>query len=85
MIPYLPYFIIGGFIGVLASFAPATRKHLGILLNLVLGVAGAWLAGTLVPGGSSGDGIDLTSLLIASAGAIVLIGVGDILIGGRLR
>lgn len=85
MIPYLPYFIIGGVIGVLASFAPATRKHFGILLNLILGVAGAWLAGNLIPGGSSGDGISLTSALIASAGAIVLIGVGDMLIGGRFR
>ncbi len=65
--------IIGGFIGWLASIVMKTNAQMGMIANLVVGVAGSllgfWLAGRL--GLATGGGF--VRFLVALAGAVLLI------------
>jgi uncharacterized membrane protein YeaQ/YmgE (transglycosylase-associated protein family) len=65
--------VIGGVIGWLASIVMKTNAQMGILMNVLVGVGGAfvgrWLAGVLNI--SAGGG--LGPYLIAFGGAVVLI------------
>ena len=65
--------IIGGFIGWLASIVMKTNAQMGMIANLVVGVAGSllgfWLAGHL--GLATGGGF--VRFLVALAGAVLLI------------
>jgi uncharacterized membrane protein YeaQ/YmgE (transglycosylase-associated protein family) len=70
--------IIGGLIGWIASKIMGTDPQQGILLNIVVGIVGALLAGflinPLIGGGNivSGD-FSISALLVSLVGAIVLI------------
>jgi uncharacterized membrane protein YeaQ/YmgE (transglycosylase-associated protein family) len=67
--------IVGGVVGWLASIVMKTNAQMGIFANVVVGILGSmlgfWLAGLL--GLEAYGGI--ARLLVAIAGAVVLIGV----------
>lgn len=82
--------IVGGLIGWVASTVMRTDAQQGVLLNIVVGIAGALLAGLLITpligGASITDGaLDIGSILISLLGAVVLLGVVNLLRRGRLR
>jgi uncharacterized membrane protein YeaQ/YmgE (transglycosylase-associated protein family) len=71
--------VIGGIVGWLASMVMKTNAQMGIIANIVVGIAGSflgfWLAGTL---GVAGDGMVLR-WIIAVVGAAILIGILKVL------
>ena len=62
------WLVVGGLIGWLASIIMRTDAQQGILLNIVVGVVGAFLAGLFVGGGSINQ--DQHPLVIAWRGRI---------------
>ena len=74
--------IIGGIAGWIAE--KLMHAHMGVLMNIVLGICGAVLGNfllTLIFGATAG-GI-VWQLIIAVVGAAILIAIGRALFGGR--
>jgi uncharacterized membrane protein YeaQ/YmgE (transglycosylase-associated protein family) len=74
----LIWLILGGVIGWLASIVMKTGAQQGVMLNIVVGVAGAafggWLMSPLTGAGSIGQGdFNPFALLVALIGAVVLL------------
>ena len=84
--------IMGGIIGWLASKVMNTDAQQGIFLNIVVGCVGSllgkWLFGMFM-GGNGGlglrDGIDIPSLAVAFVGALVLLGIVNLIRRGSIR
>ena len=81
------WLIVGGIIGWLASMIMRTDAQQGILLNIVVGIVGAFIGGYIMDffGVEVEAGFNFTSLLVAILGAIVLLYVIGLLRGGRRR
>jgi uncharacterized membrane protein YeaQ/YmgE (transglycosylase-associated protein family) len=82
--------IVGGIIGWVASMIMRTDAQQGVLLNVVVGIVGALLAGfiitPLVGGASITDGaLNITSILVSLLGAIVLLAIVNLVRRGRVR
>lgn len=73
----LVWIILGGLAGWLASKLMKTDAEQGILANIVIGIAGAFIGGFLVSlfGGSGVTGLDPYSLIVAVLGAVVLLAI----------
>lgn len=82
---FILYLIMGGVLGWLASIIMKTDGQQGIFLNVIVGIVGAFLAGLVVGGGSIGTGITLTSILASLIGAVVLLGIVNLVRRGRVR
>jgi len=71
------WLIVGGVVGWLASMVMKTDAQQGILLNVVVGIVGAfiggWLIGPLVGAGSINDGFSIMSFVVSLVGAIILL------------
>ena len=70
------WIIIGGLAGWVASKIMGTDAQQGIILNIVVGIVGAFLAGWLLPmaGVSIGAGI-VGAIIHALIGAIILLAI----------
>ncbi|WP_373476085.1 GlsB/YeaQ/YmgE family stress response membrane protein [Sphingorhabdus sp.] len=82
--------IVGGILGWLASMIMRTDGQQGILLNVVVGVVGAVLAGYLLTpflGGApiTSGAFDIKSLAVSLLGAVVLPGVVNLVQRGSVR
>jgi uncharacterized membrane protein YeaQ/YmgE (transglycosylase-associated protein family) len=74
------WLIIGGIIGWLASLIMRTDSQQGIVLNIVVGIIGAVIAGLLVGGGiTPGDPLDLTNILWSLVGAVILLAIVNLI------
>jgi uncharacterized membrane protein YeaQ/YmgE (transglycosylase-associated protein family) len=71
----LAWIILGGLAGWIASLLMKTDAQQGILLNIVVGIVGAFLGGMLFSflGGDGVTGFNLYSLLVAILGSVVFI------------
>jgi uncharacterized membrane protein YeaQ/YmgE (transglycosylase-associated protein family) len=73
------YLIAGAIVGYVASRIMHTNSQQGLLLDIVVGVVGAFLAGyfisPLVGVGTINDAITLPTLLVSLLGAVVLLAV----------
>ena len=82
--------VVGGLIGWVASMIMRTDGQQGILLNIVVGIVGAVLAGFLVTpliGGApitSGE-ISIQSVLVSLVGAVVLLAIINLFRRGAVR
>ena len=82
--------IVGGIISWLASLFMKTDAQQGILLNIVVGIVGALIAGFLlnpmIGGGNimAGD-LSMSSILVSLLGAVVLLAVVNLFRRGRVR
>lgn len=82
--------VVGGIIGWLASIIMRTDAQQGIVLNVVVGIVGALVAGFLLTplvGGvpiTSGS-LSLSSILISLVGAIVLLAIVNLVRRGSVR
>jgi uncharacterized membrane protein YeaQ/YmgE (transglycosylase-associated protein family) len=87
---FIIWLIVGGIIGWLASLIMRTDAQQGVLLNIVVGVIGALLAGWLITplvGGATinqGD-FSVSGLIISLLGAIVLLAIVNLFRRGRVR
>ncbi|WP_380875889.1 transglycosylase [Sphingomonas sp. DBB INV C78] len=80
------WLVIGGVLGWLASIVMRTDAQQGIFLNIVVGIVGAFLAGLVVVGGSINNaGIDTRSLIASFIGALVLLGIVNLVRRGTVR
>lgn len=71
----LAFLILGGIAGWIGSIVMKTDASQGIILNIVVGIVGAFIGGMLFNflGGDGVTGLNLYSLLVATIGAIVLL------------
>lgn len=82
--------IVGGILGWLASIVMRTDGQQGILLNVIVGIIGALLAGfilnPLIGGGNimAGD-FSVSSLLVSFLGAVVLLAIVNLFRRGSVR
>ena len=82
--------VVGGLIGWVASMIMRTDGQQGIVLNVVVGVIGAILAGLLITpliGGApitSGE-ISIQSILVSLLGAVVLLAIINLFRRGTVR
>lgn len=82
--------VVGGILGWLASIVMRTDGQQGLLLNIVVGIVGALLAGFLlnpmIGGGNIMSGnFSATSLLVSFLGAVVLLAIVNLIRRGSVR
>ena len=83
------WLIVGGIVGWLASLIMRTDGQQGILLNVVVGIVGALLAGfivsPLVGVGTINSGLSIGTFLVSLLGAVVLLAIVNLFRRGRVR
>jgi uncharacterized membrane protein YeaQ/YmgE (transglycosylase-associated protein family) len=80
------WLIIGGIVGWLASIIMRTDAQQGILLNIVVGIVGAFIGGLIFSRGDINDApLDLTSFLVSLVGAVILLAIVNLFRRGRVR
>ena len=82
--------IVGGVIGWLASIVMRTDGQQGIILNVVVGIVGAILAGYVITpliGGApiTSGALDIRSLISSFLGAVVLLAIVNMVRRGSPR
>jgi uncharacterized membrane protein YeaQ/YmgE (transglycosylase-associated protein family) len=85
----LVWLIVGGVVGWLASIIMRTDAQQGILLNVVVGIVGALLAGFIVSPmlgvGTINEGISIATFLVSLVGAVILLAIVNLFRRGRVR
>ena len=83
------WLILGVVIGYLGSLIMRSDADRGVLLTTVAGILGALLAGRLLApllGGAPGQGyFSLSAVLVSLLGAVVVVGLVNLLRRGRIR
>jgi uncharacterized membrane protein YeaQ/YmgE (transglycosylase-associated protein family) len=80
------WLIVGGVVGWLASIIMARDGQQGILLNIVVGIVGAFIGGLILNRGDINDApLDLTAFLVSLLGAVVLLAIVNLVKRGRVR
>jgi uncharacterized membrane protein YeaQ/YmgE (transglycosylase-associated protein family) len=86
---FILWLIIGGVVGWLASLIMRTDAQQGIVLNVVVGIVGAFLAGWLVSPlvgvGTINQGLSVGSLLVSLVGAVILLAIVNLFRRGSVR
>jgi uncharacterized membrane protein YeaQ/YmgE (transglycosylase-associated protein family) len=82
----LTWIVVGAIAGFLASYLMGSRE--GLIMMVILGIVGAivggWVAGTWLKIANV-TGLNLTSIAVAVAGALIVIFVVSAFGGGRRR
>ena len=87
---FIIWLIVGGIVGWIASKIMRTDAQQGIVLNVIVGIVGAllagWLISPLVGAGTINQGdFSIGSLLVSLVGAIVLLAIVNLFRRGRVR
>jgi len=83
---FIIWLIIGGVVGWLASLVMRTDAQQGIILNIVVGIVGAFIAGLIFGGGNiNNDPLDITNILVSLVGAIILLAIVNLVRRGSVR
>lgn len=82
--------VAGGVIGWLASIVMRTDGQQGLIMNVIVGIVGAILAGYLVTpfiGGApiTTGALDIKSLFVSFIGAVLLLGIVNLVRRGSVR
>lgn len=69
------FIIFGAIVGWVASMIAGTNREQGLLGNIIVGILGSFLGGIIMNAlGSKGiTGFDISSFLVALAGAVILL------------
>ena len=78
------WLIVGGLIGWIASIVMRTNAQQGVLLNILVGIVGAFLGGLLLAplfgtGTINDNNFSLGSLLVSLAGAVILLAIVNLI------
>ncbi len=84
MINVIIWLIVGGVVGWLASIVMRTNAQQGIVLNVVVGIVGAFIAG-LIFGRNINESITVGSFITSLVGAIILLAIVNLVRRGRVR
>ncbi len=90
MINFIIWIIVGAVLGWIASMIMRTDAQQGTLLNIVVGIIGAFVAGlVLTPlfgvGTINQNNFSIASLLVSLLGAIILLGIVNMFRRGNVR
>jgi uncharacterized membrane protein YeaQ/YmgE (transglycosylase-associated protein family) len=79
----IAFLVLGGIAGWLASLVMGTDGSQGISLNVVVGVVGAFLGGTLFNafGAAGVTGFNIYSFVVAIVGSVLLLGIVQLVRG----
>lgn len=84
---FIAYLIVGGIVGWLASIIMGRNNQMGIILNVVVGIIGAFLGGLLISPlvgvGTIDDGLTVGSFLVSLIGAIILLAIVGLFTGKK--
>lgn len=85
----LVWLIVGGVVGWLASIIMRTNAQQGILLNVIVGIVGALLAGFIISPmigmGTINEGISVATFLVSLLGAVILLAIVNLFRRGTVR
>ena len=84
------WLIVGGVLGWLASLVMRTDGQQGMLLNVVVGIVGALIAGFVIApmlgtGTINSNDFTISGLLVSLVGAIVLLAIVNLVRRGSVR
>jgi uncharacterized membrane protein YeaQ/YmgE (transglycosylase-associated protein family) len=87
---FIIWLIVGGIVGWLASIMMRTNGQQGLILNILVGIVGAFIAGlVLTPllgvATINQNNFSLPGLLVSLMGAVILLAALSLLRGGGLR
>jgi uncharacterized membrane protein YeaQ/YmgE (transglycosylase-associated protein family) len=85
MIGFIVWLVVGGVVGWLASLIMRTDAQQGVLLNIVVGIVGAFIAGLILNGGTINDAITIQTFLVSLVGAVVLLAIVNLVRRGSVR
>ena len=86
MTNWIVWLLVGGIIGWLASMIMRTNAQQGLLLNIIVGIVGAFVAGLIFSPGTINEGdFSLSGLFLSLVGAVVLLAVVNLVRRGRVR
>jgi uncharacterized membrane protein YeaQ/YmgE (transglycosylase-associated protein family) len=86
---FILWLIVGGVVGWLASLIMKTDAQQGILLNVIVGIVGAfiggWLISPLLGTGTINEGFSIGSVVVSLIGAVILLAIVNLFRRGRVR
>jgi uncharacterized membrane protein YeaQ/YmgE (transglycosylase-associated protein family) len=90
MINFIVWLIVGGLIGWLASIVMRTDAQQGLLLNIIVGIVGAFLGGFLLAplfgtGTINQNDFSISGLLVSFLGAVILLAIVNLFRRGSVR
>jgi len=86
MIGIIVWLVVGGVVGWLASMIMRTDAQQGVLLNIVVGIVGAFIGGMIFNKGDINDApLNLTAFLVSLVGAVVLLAIVNLFRRGSVR
>jgi uncharacterized membrane protein YeaQ/YmgE (transglycosylase-associated protein family) len=90
MINFIIWLVVGGIIGWLASLVMRTDAAQGVVLNVIVGIVGAMLGGSLISpllsGGTINQGdFSIMGLVISFVGALILLAIVNLIRRGVAR
>ena len=84
MIGILIWLVIGGVIGWLAGII--MRDDNGVLVNIVVGIVGAFIGGLIISGGSINNApLTIGSFAVSLLGAVILLAIVNLIRRGSAR
>lgn len=77
---FISWIIVGGILGWIASMIMKTNEQQGIILNIIVGIVGAFLGGLLLAplfgtGTINQSDFSIGSLLVSLLGAVILLAI----------
>lgn len=85
MLSLILWLVFGALIGWLASIVMGTNAQQGALINIVVGIIGAFIGGFLLNRNVAPSVFSIGSLLTAFLGAVILLGIYNLATRGRVR
>jgi uncharacterized membrane protein YeaQ/YmgE (transglycosylase-associated protein family) len=82
---FIIWLIVGGIVGWLASLIMRTDAQQGIILNIVVGIVGAVIAGLVLGKGNINGGLTIETFLWSLLGAVILLAVVNLVRRGSVR
>ncbi len=90
MINFIIWIILGGIVGWIASMIMRTDAQQGTLLNIIVGIVGAFLAGMFLSplfgvATINQNNFSIPSLLVSLLGAVILLAIVNMFRRGSVR
>lgn len=85
LVGLIVWLVVGGVVGWLASMVMRTDAQQGILLNIVVGIVGAFIGGLLFRTTDINDGPSIPGFIVSLVGAIILLAIVNLVRRGSVR
>lgn len=87
---FIIWLVVGGVVGWIASIIMRRDAQQGVLLNIVVGIVGAFIGGLLLSplfgvGTINSSGLTLGTFLVSLGGAVILLAIVNLFRRGRAR